>query len=301
MKLKRVLFLLILLPFPLTIQASSNESNESNEYNKNDDTVYEVRTFDGTRIIGTLVREEEDSITLDVKGVGEITIRRNNIASITKLESAQFRDGRYWYPNPNATRHLFAPNALSIGNGSGYYQNTWIFFNNFNYGITDRFSMGAGFIPIFLFGVSSLPIWVLPKYSLPLGTDKLHVSAGGMLGGVIGEGSTGVGLVYGNATYGGRDNNVTLGIGFGYQGNDGFSDIPVINIAGMRRISQKYYVITENYFISVDDEFETLGSIGIRYAPETFSIDFAILHPFGVGGGFIGIPWLGVTIPFSRQ
>jgi hypothetical protein len=291
---KQILLLLILLLLPLTILAHSAENNS------NDKVYYEVITRDGTRTIGALVSEDENSISLDVEGVGVISIRRDNITSITELDPTVFRDGRYWYPNPNATRYLFAPNALPVGKKVGYYQNTWIFFNNFNYGITDRFSMGAGFVPIFLFGVSALPVWVLPKYSLPLGTDNLHVSAGAMLGGVIGEGGTGVGLVYSSLTYGSRNSNLSAGIGFGYQG-DGFSDSPAINISGIRRISQKYYIITENYLFSTSNGFETLGSLGVRYAPESFSVDFAIIRPGDVGGGFIGIPWLGVTIPFNRN
>lgn len=294
MHIKWIVLLFLLLPFPLLVLGNSDEENGINE------TVYEIKTLDGTRTVGVLITEDETSITIDIVNVGEITIRRDNIVSMTELDSAQFRDGRYWFSNPNATRHLFAPNALPVGKGSGYYQNTWIFFNNLNYGITDRFSLGAGFVPVFLFGVSSLPVWILPKYTFPVGTDKLYISAGAMLGGVIGEGSAGVGLIYSNITYGGRNNNLTAGMGYGYQGDEGFSNTPVINFSGMRRISQKYYVITENYVISSDGRIETLGSLGIRYAPESFSVDFAIIRPGDVGGGFIGIPWLGVAIPFNK-
>lgn len=268
--------------------------------NDNADTVYRIETVDGTTTVGRLIREDDDAVVLYVEGLGEVTIRRDNIREITELDETAFVRGTYWYPNPHATRYLFGPNALPLGRRMGYYQNTWIFFNNVNYGVTERFSMGVGMVPLFLFGVGQTPAWLLPKISLPLGTDQLNISAGAMFGGVIGSGFGGVGLLYGNLTFGGRNSNISAGLGYGYV-DDGLSDRPSVNIAGMHRLSQRYYIITENYFFpSGDGDYNAVGSLGLRYAPESFAVDFALVRPEGVGGDFIGIPWLGVSIPFSR-
>ncbi len=275
--------------FSITIIPSDNDTT----------SIYKIVTLDGRTTIGRLVREDETSVTLGVEQFGMVTIMRENIRTITEIAEEDFVDGRFWFPNPVSTRYLFAPNAFPMKQGSSYYQNTWIFFNNFNYGITDRFSIGAGTVPIFLLGVSALPIWLLPKYSLPMVTDKFHLSVGGVIGGVIGSGGGAAGLLYGTATVGDRNSNFSLGAGFGYV-DDGFSSKPVLNASGMHRLSSRGYLISENYAMPVDNGYEGIISAGYRYAAETFSVDFALLRPTGTTGGFIGIPWLGVTLPFGN-
>ncbi|WP_233992594.1 hypothetical protein [Salinibacter altiplanensis] len=261
--------------------------------------VYRVETADGQVLRGTLVSETDGEVVLDVRQLGEVTIQRTNIERLEELDPGRLRDGEYWFQNPQSTRYFFAPNALEIPKGEGYYQNTWILFNNVNYGATDHFSVGAGTIPIFLFGAEALPIWFLPKVSIPMPRDDVHLAGGAVFGGVLGAGdSEGAGLVYGSATVGGRDHNVTVGLGYGYT-DGGFADRPGINVSGMTRVGRTTYLITENYFFpGVDDA--NLISFGVRWAPENFAVDVALARPLETEGDFIGLPWLGVTIPFGQ-
>lgn len=226
-------------------------------------------------------------------------MNRADIRSIQEVDPQRVKNGVYWHGNPNATRYLFAPNAIGLSRGSGYYQNTWVFFNNVNYGITDRFSVGGGIIPIFLLGISETPVWLLPKFSQPV-TESFRVGAGAMLGGVVGSDFSGVGISYAMATYGNEDHNLTAALGWGYQDTE-FVSRPIVNISYMRRISRNWYLLSENHFIpSPDESYASLVSLGMRWAPETFSVDFALARPGEAGGGrLIGIPWLGVTIPFG--
>lgn len=254
---------------------------------------YRVETVDGNVFIGTLVSEDEGKVVILTESLGEITIKRENIRSMERL-----REGNYWFENPQSTRYFFAPNAIGLKKGKGYYQNTWIFFSNVNYGISNNFSIGGGMIPIFLFGVSGTPIWVLPKVSLPLANDNIHLAAGAMIGGVIGADSEGGGILYGTSTFGNSDRNLTFGVGYGYSGGD-ISNSPVLNISGIARVSPKMYLISENYFFPQTD-FNGLASLGIRWAPENFAVDFALVRPLEGLGSFIGIPWLGVAIPFGE-
>ncbi len=258
---------------------------------------YRVETTDGQVLLGTLVSDTETEVVLDTRQLGEVTIQRADIESIERIAADRFRDGEYWFRNPQSTRYLFAPNALGIPKGEGYYQNTWILLNNVNYGATDHFSVGAGTVPIFLFGAEALPIWFLPKLSISTPQDNFHLAVGGVFGGVLGvDDGEGAGLVYGSATVGSRDHNATVGLGYGYAG-DGFADRPAINISGMTRVGRTTYLISENYFFpGVDDA--NLISFGVRWAPENFAVDFALARPLEGEVDFIGFPWLGVTIPF---
>ena len=262
------------------------------------ETTYRVETREGTTVVGTLVSETEAEVVLKTKELGTVTIKRADIKRMEEVGADRFQEGEYWFRNPQSTRYLFAPNALGLPKGAGYYQNTWILFNNVNYGVSDHFSMGGGTVPVFLFGAAALPIWFLPKVSVSTPRDNLHLAGGAVIGGVVGAGGDiGLGLVYGSATVGGRDRNATIGLGYGYTDGE-FSDTPAINVSGMTRVSRTVYLLTENYFFpAVEDA--NLVSVGVRWAPENFAVDFALFRPLGPDiDGFVALPWLGVTIPF---
>jgi len=264
-----------------------------------DEPIHRIETTDGQVLLGTLVSESEQEVVIDARELGEVTVQRENIESLEKIPPDRFRDGEYWFPNPQSTRYLFASNAIGIPEGRGYYQNTWIFFNNVNYGVSNHFSIGGGTVPIFLFGEAVFPFWVLPKLSVSTPQDNVHLAAGAVFGGVLGVADTeGASLLYGSATVGGRDHNVTLGLGYGYA-DGGFADRPAVNISGMTRVGRTIYLISENYFFpGVEDA--NLVSFGLRWAPENFAVDFALVRPLGETADFIGLPWLGVTVPFGQ-
>lgn len=259
-----------------------------------EEQLYRVEMNTGEVLVGTIVSEDDEEVVLRTEQLGEVTFKRANIESIEKVDPGRIRDGEYWFPNPQSTRYLFAPNAIGIPKGKGYYQNTWVLFNNVNYGVSNNFSIGAGTVPIFLFGAEALPLWVLPKVSVSTPQQNLHVAGGALLGGVVGEGGGGLGLLYGNATVGSRDHNATIGLGYGYVGDE-ISDTPAVNISGMTRIGKKTYLISENYF------FPDAGvvSLGLRWAPENFALDVALFRPLEDTGGLVAWPWLGVTVPFG--
>lgn len=266
--------------------------------------IYRVITTDGNSFIGTIVSEDDQQIVLNTKDLGEITIQRANIKSVEEVDSKRIKgDGEYWFENPHGTRYLFSTSAIGLKKGEGYYQNVWIFFNNVNYGFSNNISMGAGLIPTFLFG-GATPVWLLPKVSVPIAKDNIHLAAGGMFGGVVGDGeSFGIGLAYGAITVGNLDQNLTFAVGFGY-GDGQWSDIPLFNINGMIRLTRTIYLISENYIISAGGETAGFLSGAVRWAPENLALDFGLFRPYIVGenidGGFIGIPWLGATIPFGN-
>jgi hypothetical protein len=263
-----------------------------------DPVIVRIETRDGSTIQGEVISETDDYVVIRTASSGDITIQRANITNVKVLNARQFRNGEYWHDNPQSTRYFFVPNAMGLPKGQGYYQNIWILFNNVNYGVTDNFSMGVGFIPMFLFGVSETPIWLLPKVSFPVISDEFHVAAGAMIGGVVGV--AGFGAIYGMTTYGNRDNNISLGLGYGYAGSE-VSDSPVVTVSGMYRFSKRWYFVTDNYFFpSATDN--GLLNFGVRWAPERVAVDFSLtrLLTDNEDADYVGFPLLGVTIPFGK-
>ncbi|MFO8233063.1 MAG: hypothetical protein R6U20_10385 [Longimonas sp.] len=261
-------------------------------------SVYRVETQEGTVYMGTLVRESEDAVVLATRDGTEVRISRDAIRSLSAIDDDRIRNGAYWFENPHATRYLFAPSAIGLRDGTGYYQNTWVLFNNANVGITDRFSIGGGMVPAFLFGGGVFPAWILPKVSFSSPSGQAHIAAGALIGGVLGDvESASFGMLYTSSTLGDRDHNVTGGVGYGYA--DGtLADTPIFNLSGMTRVSRQFYFLSENY-IFPGDGINGMASIGMRYAPENFAVDFALVRPLNADtGSFLAVPWLGVTIPF---
>lgn len=290
MSFSKIFFLsvILLLSFQFSLAQDANQ-----EYVK-------VEMQNGSVYIGVVVSEDDTTLVLRTDDIGEIRIDKSKIKRRESIDPESIKNGEVWFENPHSTRYLFATNGLGLRKGEGYYQNTWIFFNNVNYGVTQNFSLGGGLIPTFLFGTSAVPIWIMPKASIPLVKGDLHAAVGGLFGGVVGGGeSFGLGLAYGVLTYGNRDNNLSFGMGYGYA--DGtWADIPIFTLSGMYRIKRTLYVISENYFVVVDGESIGMLSAALRWSPENFAVDFGLIRPTDIGLSFIGGPWLGVSIPFGR-
>ena len=258
-----------------------------------------ITTIDGNILMGVIEQENDDRIIVRVEGIGEVTIQRSNIVKLEVIPPDRIKNGLYWFDNPHGTRYFFAPNAIGLKKGTGYYQNAWIVFNNVNYGLSDNFSIGAGLIPGFLFGggIDATPMWIMPKLSFPVVGDQFHLAVGAMIGGIVGSGSGA--LFYGSGTYGNTDNNITIGLGYGASGGD-LSDTPLLNISGMYRAKRTIYMLGELYFLPGIDG-SGLALFGARWAPENFAVDFGLLLPLEETGDLIGIPWLGVSIPFGNR
>lgn len=260
-----------------------------------------VETLDGNEYIGIILEQTTETIRIKTDKLGEISIPRAEIKRITQLTATKSKDGTYWLDNPQATRYFWAPNGYSLKKGEGYYQNVWVLFNQAVYGLTDHFSAGVGVMPLFLFGGASTPAWITAKFSVPVVKDKFNMGAGALIGTVIGEEDAGFGILYGITTIGSKDQNLNIGLGWGFAGGE-MAKNPTVNIGGMIRTGAKGYFITENYFIGTPDNFIVLMSVGGRRIIQRAGLDFGAFIPIGADiDSFVAIPWLGLTIPFGQK
>ena len=258
-----------------------------------------IETKDGNEFIGYIRSIESDVIVVSTESFGDVRIRRQNLKSIRPLEKGQIVAGEYWPYNPHATRYFFGPNGYGLRKGEGYYQNTWVFFNQVSYGISDNFSMGLGIIPLFLFAGAPTPVWITPKVSLPIKRDKISLGLGGLFGTVLGGDGGAFGIAYGQATFGSRDRNINVGLGYGYA-DESWANTPTISVSGVYRVGKKFALMTENYMISAGEENYVLMSAGGRFIGKKIAVDAGLVLPTQTGGEFFAIPWLGITVPFGK-
>jgi|AntRauTorckE5430_2_1112549.scaffolds.fasta_scaffold10740_2 hypothetical protein len=261
------------------------------------DSLWYVQTEDGNKYIGTLEYDGPDKIILTTNLTGTITLPRRTIKKMTPLKgSINRRSSALWIDNPQAIRCFASPTAFGLRRGERYYRNINIFISQVDFGITDRFSVGVGTIPAFLFGVAT-PLWANLKYAVPV-DHQVHLAGNLLIGMAVGEGGL-FATAIGSATLGERDRNVTLGLGWG-----SFGDIDAsagsVSLSAMYRISEKGYLITDNWFIAGAGEFVPLLSVGGRTNWSTVALEYGIVVPPQPDSGLALIPWLGITVGIGK-
>ncbi|RLD65071.1 MAG: hypothetical protein DRI95_09525, partial [Bacteroidetes bacterium] len=109
----------------------------STKENKN--AFYHITLIDGNELHGQIIERRKNELDIQTKSLGKVTISVNNIKKMREVQQGSVKGGEYWFPNPNNTRYLFAPSAIPIEKGEGYYQNIYVLANSVNYGLTDHF------------------------------------------------------------------------------------------------------------------------------------------------------------------
>lgn len=261
-------------------------------------SVWRVETKDGNVFYGRIISQDQEILRLDTESIGEIEIPLSQIRSITEGRTPPTILSSGLSYNLQSGRYFYAPNGYGLKKGEGYYQNVWIFFNQVSYGFSDYFTMGLGTVPLFLFGGLPTPVWLTPKVNLPLESEKVNLGLGGIVGTVIGE-STSFGLAYGTLTLGSRDQNLSIGMGYGMADGE-WTSSPLINMGGMYRLGEKGYLLMEGYYLGIDDLNIGFLSLGGRTVWENISLDYGGVIPIGEIGEFFIIPWLGLTVPLKN-
>jgi len=266
--------------------------------------IYAVKVADGATYIGKFIERTADAIVINTASVRRVEIPIRAIVSVREVSDANFRNGRYWFENPNPTRYLIGPSAYNVKKGDGYYQNIYLVVNGFNVGITDNFSIGGGLELISTF--SSLadggfdPIFFFtPKVAFEV-SDKVHLGGGVLLVNAPGfdDGARGsIGITYGIGTFGTTDNNVTAGIGWGFVNRD-FNADPVVTVSGMVRISRNASLVSENWFVPTDG-YDVVYSYGVRFFGESLAVDLAFFNNRDIADIIvIGIPYVDFVVTF---
>jgi len=212
---------------------------------------------DQNSISGQLIDKSDNSLILQSQ-LGELNILIEDIEQI-ELEGMDFDPSyAFKYNNPNATRYLFAPSAIPLKKGEGYYQNVWVSINSVNYGISDHVSISAGIELISTFAAISSGYGGPLAYSnIKIGKqirENMYVGGGVLAAGMLSldEGG-GMAMGYGLFTVGNTDNNATLGVGYGLV-DGSFSNRPIIVLSGMTRASNHLAFVSENWFVSSINE-----------------------------------------------
>jgi hypothetical protein len=304
MRLGKSLILTIILFISLFGSNVAVGQNKFDNYNFERGKNYIIKMRDGSEFIGNFLYKDSISIVIKTGLIPKIDIPLDKIKSIEVVGSSNIKHGVYWFPNVSARHYIFGPSAFNLKKGEGYYQNTYLFLNSFNIGITNNVSIGGGieflstfvslaagdFQPIY-FVTSKIGFKVTDKFHMAGGIMTMHIPGFGLEGGYT------AGLLNGIGTYGNADHNLTGGLSWGYINGD-FSARPFITLSGMTRISRRTAIVSENWLIP-GSGFYGVYSYGIRFLGEKLSVDLVLLNNRDIARGLIiGIPVVHFTVMF---
>jgi hypothetical protein len=220
------------------------------------------------------------------------------------------RDKSTWLPNPNPSKYFLGPTAIPMEKNTGYYQNSYILFNEGYYGFTNWFSLGVGFEFLSTFITMANPpfrpiILAHPKVAFKV-ADKLYTSVSGLYinATIFDDDETSemegtFGVLIGQLTYGSKENNITAGIAWGYSWS-GIADTPILTLGGQYRVAKRMALATENYFVPKSgDGYYPVFMYGMRFLGEKMCFDLAFINTTDVmKADIIGIPYVGITVNF---
>ena len=242
---------------------------------------YAVSLTSGTAFAGLLVGLTLEELTFETPDLGRLTVARAAVRTIREAGAVPgLAAGRPdYYDIGNGSRYFFGPSGRNLRQGEGTVQDVSLYFVGGNYGLTNNLSVGGYVSLIPGLGLQNQLLVLTPKLSIPFRAD-VSLGAGVLFMRIPdfdnnGNGY-GVGLLYGAVTKGSADNNVTLGVGYGFAGND-VGSTPTLLISGQRRISRKVSLITENYLVASNNA--VLGGLyGIKLNWQRTSFGMAALY-----------------------
>jgi hypothetical protein len=240
-------------------------------------TLTELVLRDGTRLFGTITRQDAEEIELRTKSGATVTARRSEIASLREVKG-EVVDGAFLPPDPNATRLFFGPTGRSLPRGQTY-MGVYEFIMPFvQVGVTDRLSIGGGTPLVIGLEDWNRPFWVTPKLQLA-DTGRTQVSIGAFH--VLDTSSSGGGVGYVVGTHGDGSGSFTVGAGLAYGTGGGRAGI--VMVGGERQVGRNLKLITENY---VSGHGNGITTAGVRLFGERLSADLALAVPIGTDQTF---------------
>ena len=212
-----------------------------------------------------------------------------------------------WKDNPHCHHTFFAPSAIPLPQGQGYYSNSYIIMHSAWYAPLDNVSIGGGFQMMSLRPQQN----ALPGFYLALKAGK-RIQPGVHVG-IYAVGSqlstdppfqdtldTGrkMGAVMAQGTFGTNEAHVTLNFGWGTS-KLGFSEKPMFGVSAQWRFTEPLAVITENWVLNYGPDPFPIYSGGIRYLHRKLGADAGLVYNEKIAEGFGAvIPYLGFSLRF---
>ena len=261
--------LITMIAAPFNLKAQSYDTSQ----------VYSVHLLDGSVFVGKIT-DHADSVVIWSESLGRISVASDFVQTVEaygiKLETPT--DTRYQFNHAGPNRNFFTETAIGVEKGEWQYLNMMLFGNIFTYGLSDHFSLGLGIETLSMFNDNSPFFLVAPKVILTKPEHSIRFGFGSNIILNSDEVADGFGgTVYSLVTFGSRDNNFTVGVGYAFSQYEWFEP-PIMQLGGSLRVSDNLGFVAD-FLVSTSsfEPFETFGSINIRFIFKRFNIDAGVL------------------------
>jgi hypothetical protein len=259
-------------------------------YAQDDSTLVQITLVDGSKLVGTILEENEVKIVFQTRAGAEMDLKREFIAEIETI-TGEIHEGVFRRLDPNRTRLLFAPTARTIKGGSGYFSIYEVFLPMVAYGVTDYLTLSGGLSLLPGIALDEQLLYFAPKIRL-VHSESIDLSTGVLYMTVENKD---FGIAYGVFTFGKSSLAGTIGLGWGFFEGD-FSGTPAVMVGGEWQISGSVKLITENWF--PPDVDGGLISFGIRFFGASLAADLGLITTTEAEGDFPFLPWIGFAYNF---
>lgn len=252
----------------------------------------------GRTYAGRITRIVADEIYF-ATGSDTLKIFIPDIEEIKEVPASWFRNGKYWYPNRNASRLFVAPTGRPLDRGRGYATGYYVILPVVSYALTNNISItGTGyFLPSANLGAG----FIMPKLGFRLG-ESVSLALGAGAGKSFGAIRYSVVFPYMVGTLGKPDLSASVGAGYVFYSEDTLyhHETLAFTAGGEARVTRWLSLVTESYMVE-DWGFIPIASLGVRFFSERFSLDAAFINTLGhpsFKDQWPGFPFVAVTYNF---
>jgi len=276
-----------------------------------------VTLTDGGRLVGVIVRETAETLTLRTTAGLELELPRETVGGVVGTATAAQPSATVAAESsdPNDTRLMFAPTGRPLGKGNGYFSDYYVVFPGFAYGLTDHLSLSGGFSVVpglnfeeQVFYVSSTVGWRL--------STKAAFSLGGLYA-TGSEASESGALLFGVASFGSSERSLSVGVSLAATRNDEYlydapdrystrsewhwREAPILMVGGTVKAGKRVSLVAESWLFPGHDfqlSEQPLG-VAVRFFGERLSVDVGVVLVAEVLDEGFPIPWLSFSYHFG--
>ena len=264
---------------------------------------------DGSVIYGIISNRTEFELTIQSASLGTVTIPISTIKKtrfINDVRNILFDKDGYPVDFFNSTHYFLFPSGYSLRKGQSYYENIWVFANSYSYGVTDNFTISGGAEVFSLLFLQQRPLMYLsPKFSIPFKEQKGAFGISSTILVLPEDNFNALGFISGSLTLGSRNNNVSFGVGAGFDFDGGITDeIIPLTFSFVKRLSSKISLMSENWLILENDFNDSVSilSAGMRlhFKQVGNTLNLGLVRPIEDIGPLLAIPFVSATIAIEN-
>lgn len=254
-----------------------------------------IITSEGQRINGILERLPDKSLVLYNIQVGELHFRPDQIRQIEQIKPDK-KAPESWFNPHYPYLQAIGPGGVGMDKGHFYLRNTSLDLYQMGLGMSDHFSVEAGFyVPIIELD-TDVRAWYMPQAHFPLHGDHLRINAA--LLGVLMDGRNRFANVFlGILSAGNRYRYINAGIGL-----NSATQRATYSASGHLRINYAYSILGAYY----SKEYwpfwgEATTTIGARFYGHRFAIESHLIASRDIWGNYKVLPMFNLTALLQRS